>query len=99
MTRTIAASEERLVTIARALVMPQLIDASAVIAGGRREMPPQISTDCAALLEDALARTWVALWRRHGRRGWERHSHAPLVYTGATIELLRFLAGARTSPL
>ena len=100
----VAASEHDLIMMARALVQPHAHDTQAYLAG-KRALPASIGPTCAALLGDALARLWPALWRRDRARpgasltvtgvargrGWERHAPATLHFTAATLALLRWL--------
>jgi hypothetical protein len=103
---TVAQSESELIMMARALVQPRAHDTWAYLASARK-MPETIGPSCEALLEDALSRIWPALWRRDGARPrastignavvrgrpWQRYQPAPLVFTRATLELLRWLVG------
>ncbi|HEX4456161.1 MAG TPA: hypothetical protein VH143_35110 [Kofleriaceae bacterium] len=102
----VAQSESELIMMARALVQPRAHDTWAYLASAHK-MPDTIGPSCEALLEDALSRIWPALWRRDGARPrasvignavvrgrpWQRYAPAPLVFTRATLELLRWLVG------
>ncbi len=104
------AGELALVMLARGLVARSAADPADLAAqlGRPRVVPPVISPACAALLGDALAQVWPALWRRGGsrpgasvqaavvRRGriWERHAPIGLTFSVATLQLLRWLVGA-----
>ncbi len=103
---TVAQSESELIMMARALVQPRAHDTWAYLASAHK-MPDTIGPSCEALLEDALSQIWPALWRRDGGlprastigntvvrgRPWQRYAPAPLVFTRATLELLRWLVG------
>jgi hypothetical protein len=99
----VAASEHDVIVMARALVAPRAYDAW-LLLGKSRQLAPKFGPTCARLIEDALGQVWPALWRRGVApgasiagttivrgRGWERHAPAPLAFTGATIDLLRWL--------
>jgi FtsH ternary system domain X6 len=102
----VAHSESELIMMARALVQPRSHDTWAYLASARK-MPETIGPTCEMLLDDALSRIWPALWRRDGARPrastigntvvrgrpWQRYSPEPLVFTGATLALLRWLVG------
>jgi hypothetical protein len=102
----VAQSEAELIMMARALVQPRAHDTWAYLASARK-MPETIGPSCEALLEDALSQIWPALWRRDGARPrasvmgnavvrgrpWQRYAPAPLVFTRATLDLLRWLVG------
>ncbi|MEO6771786.1 MAG: hypothetical protein ABI467_02040 [Kofleriaceae bacterium] len=101
---TVAASEAEIVAMARALIAPQALDVWGLLAGSRT-LPAKIGPTCAALVGDALAQLWPALWRRDGARpgaalragkvvrgrGWERHPVAPLEHSPYTLALVRWL--------
>ncbi len=103
----VAASEADLVMIARAMLSAEPSMAW-VNHCKHREMPKKIGNTCADLLHDTLSRTWISLWRRDGvryntatvtkdkkiltGRPWERHEIKPLVFSKATLSLLRWLA-------
>lgn len=90
----VAASEAKLVEMARALVAPETADLWALFAGAR-PMPGTISPACARLLGDALQQVWPALWRRGavpGARPWGRPPMA-LTFGASTLDLLRWLVG------
>jgi hypothetical protein len=113
--RAVAPSERDLIALARALISspgasPGGPGRSAspevqAMLSGTRAMYPVISVACEALLGDALAQVWPALWRRGGaqpsasldggavRRGriWERHAPIGLAFSPATVRLLRWL--------
>jgi hypothetical protein len=105
--RPVAASEHELISLARALIGARAAGSAEVqlMLSGTRTLPPAISTACAALLGDTLAKVWPALWRRGGtqpgasidlgavRRGriWERHAPLGLGFSLATLRLLRWL--------
>ena len=103
----VAASESELIMMARALVQPRAHDTWAYLAG-TRAMPDSIGPSCEALLAEALEQIWPALWRRDGAaprtsirdggvvrgRIWERYPVTPLVFTPATLALLRWLVGS-----
>jgi len=103
----VAASEQDLIMMARALVQPHAHDTWAYLAGSRA-MPDAIGPTCEALLAEALEQIWPALWRRDGAaprasivntkvargRIWERYPVTPLVFTPATLALLRWLVGS-----
>lgn len=101
----VAASEAELIGLARALIMGHGGEVAQRVFRARA-LPPAISTACARLLGDALSKLWPALWRRGGaapgvsvdangavRRGraWERDAVAPLMFSAATLQLLRWL--------
>jgi hypothetical protein len=100
----IAASEAEIVEMARALTAPRAHDVWTLLASSRA-MPPKVGTTCAALVGDALAQIWPALWRRDGAkpgasiragkvirgRGWERHPPSPLEFSPFTLAFLRWL--------
>jgi hypothetical protein len=67
-TRPVAASEHELISLARALIGARSAGSAEVqvMLSGTRTLPPAISTACAALLGDTLAKLWPALWRRGG---------------------------------
>jgi hypothetical protein len=102
----VAASEADLIRVARALVTSRT-DAVAFVRA--RKMPHQISTQCAALLGDALSRLWPAIWRRGGARPsawlhgdqvvrgrpWERRPPVGLAHSQATLLMLRWLVASR----
>lgn len=100
----VAASESDLIVLARALIAPSPTEACAMMYRARA-LAPAISPACEALLGDALAHVWPALWRRGGiepaasaadgaiRRGrmWERHAATGLAFSATTLRLLRWL--------
>jgi hypothetical protein len=102
----VAASEADLIAMSRALTAPHAFDVWALLAGSRA-LPAKIGPTSARLIGDALAQVWPALWKRDGARpgasvengkavrgrGWDRHPPTPLVFTGSTIALLRWLVG------
>lgn len=99
------ASEEELVLLARGLVAPS--PGLGELLHRERERPRTVSPEAAALVGDALAQVWPALWRRggvapatgiDGKRGrpWERHAPAQLTFTPSTLVLLHWLL---TAPL
>jgi hypothetical protein len=103
----VAASEAELIRMARALVTGR-VDTLGFVRG--RQMPAQISSQCAALLADALSRLWPAIWRRGGARPsawldgdrpvrgrpWERRPPIGLAHSVATLHFLRWLVATRT---
>ena len=102
----VAASEADLIRLSRALVTSR---SDAVTLVRARKMPPQISTQCADLLADALSRLWPAIWRRGGARPsawldgdrvvrgrpWERRPPVGLAHSAETLHLLRWLVATR----
>ena len=100
----VSASEAELVQLARALTAPDAYDVWMLLASSR-SMPPKVGPTCAALVGDALAQIWPALWRREGARpgasiragevirgrGWERHAPSPLEFSAFTLAFLRWL--------
>jgi hypothetical protein len=105
----VAESEHALIALARGLIVPP--PRGVAMLGERRVLPPSIGPTCASLLEDALRHMWPALLRRGGARAlghrgrlWERHPPVALVFTSATLDILRWLVAtpqdaARTTPL
>jgi FtsH ternary system domain X6 len=105
-TPTVAQSESELIMMARALIQPRAHDTWAYLASSRK-MAETIGPSCEALLDDALSKIWPALWRRDGAlprtstigntvvrgRPWQRYAPAPLEFSRATLELLRWLVG------
>jgi hypothetical protein len=105
----VAASEAELIAIARALIAPGGRDVWPTLAAGRA-LPAAIGPTCEALFADALALAWPALWRRDGGgprasltdggrrvvrgRLWERCAPAPLRFTAATLQLVRWLVAS-----
>lgn len=105
----VAASEADMITIARALVGgPAAQEDIWALLAAPRKMPLKIGPTCEALLEDTLRHVWVAIWQRGGVRPdaavkggsvargrlWERHTPVELPFSSASVELLRWLAGA-----
>ncbi|MDB4954143.1 MAG: hypothetical protein JWO36_1712 [Myxococcales bacterium] len=100
----VSASEHDLIMITRALIAPQQHDMWVLLCRSR-ELPPKIGPTCEALVREALGRVWPVLWRRSGARvetsivdgrpvrgrGWERHAPLPLEFSGATLDVLRWL--------
>jgi hypothetical protein len=98
----VAESEHALISLARALIVPPARGVAMLAEG--RVLPPSIGPTCASLLEDTLRQLWPALLRRGGARAlgqrgrlWERHAPVALVYSRATLDLLRWLVATPRS--
>jgi hypothetical protein len=99
----VAQSEHDIIMMARALVAgPDSNDDIWALLCASRNTAPKIGSTCARLLEDTLRMSWRALWQRGGtapkpshtgQRGrlWERYEPAPLAFTAATLQFLRWL--------
>src|SRR5687767_13421090 len=103
----VAASEHDMIMLARTLIAGSSAhDDIWALLCATRGVAPKIGPTCAELLEDTLQHAWRALWLRGGSRPgasvrgggatvrgrlWERHQPLPLVFTQATIKLLRWL--------
>lgn len=99
----VAQSEHDLIVMARALVSgtDSNEDIWSLLCASR-PVAAKIGPTCASLLEDTLRQSWRALWQRGGTRPkvsptgvkgrlWERYPPTPLLFSTASLQLLRWL--------